>query len=66
MEFILLEIGNIIEQVNTARREREKKKTDNSKDDVVGIEQISGEDQRGKEEQILDPLLRPHRGNDVS
>ena len=55
-----------IEKVNAARRQAEEDKPSRGKHQVADVEEIAREDEGGIEKEVLNPLLQPHRGDDVA
>src|SRR5207245_8793357 len=64
VEFVVLQVGNIVEEVDAAAHQREKKEPLDNQHDIVRKEQVARKDEGGKEKEILNPLLQPHRGDE--
>ena len=66
MEFIFFDVTDIIDDIDAARYQGEQEKSYNRLLNIVQVEQVAGKNKRCKEEKILNPLLEPHRGDDVT
>jgi hypothetical protein len=66
VKLVLFDIGNIVDDIDPAAHNREKRKSLQGEEKINFVEEVTGKYEGSKEEEILDPLLDPHGGEDVS
>jgi hypothetical protein len=66
MALVLLQVKDIIGQVDRARKKAKEGERGSCLEPTVGLEKIHGKDKRGKDEQVLGPLRRPQRLEEIA
>ena len=66
MQPVAIPVQDVVQQVDARHRKGEGEEARDRGEDEGRIENLQREDQAGEENQVLGPLVDPHRGEDVA